>query len=123
MRYSCLTLIFLAGLLGILSGCRGKSGRVPDDRPFAQAPAEVKQLWDVAVATGRTNDYATAQTIYYGLLRQPLTPGQRQAVADASTDVNNRMLKALQSGDPGAKAALAQLRRNPPNRPRGLGGE
>ena len=109
--------LFMAGVVVFLAGCHGSKERVPDSRPFAQAPADIKDLWDTALAADRTNDYAIAQTLYYGLLRQPLTPEQKQAVDAASTMLNNRMLRALQTGDPAAKAALAELRRSPPNRP------
>ncbi len=106
-----------AGLLALATACHRDSERAPDSQPFTQAPEAVRRVWDLAVAADKTNDYATAQTLFYGLLREQLTPQQRQAVDEASTALNQRFLKSLQSGDPGAKAALAELRRNPPNRP------
>ncbi len=102
----------------VLSGCHGKRTSAPDSQAFAQAPQELKQLWEVAVNADGTNDYATAQTVYFSLMRQELTPEQRQAVNNASTALNARMTKALEAGDPAAKAALAELRKNPPNRAR-----
>jgi len=78
----------------------------------------MKQVWDSAQAADQTNNYAGAQTLYYGLLRQDLTPEQRQAVSAASTALNQRFTQALQAGDPAAKEALNQMRANPPNRMR-----
>ncbi len=103
--------------LALLVSCRAKNHSVQDAAAFSQAPPEMKQLWDLALAASATNDYVTAQTLFFGLLREQLTPEQRQAVASASTAVNDRLSKALQAGDPSAKAALAELRRRPPNRP------
>ncbi|HWV99630.1 MAG TPA: hypothetical protein VNZ64_08070 [Candidatus Acidoferrum sp.] len=104
-------------LIGLLAGCRGKSGRGFDPNTFAQAAPEIKQAWEEASAADRTNGYASAQSLYFMLLRLQLSPQQRQAVEQASTGLNDRLSSALQKGDPDAKAALEELRRHPPNRP------
>lgn len=64
--------------------------------------------WFYAVTNGtvpdpgpkRTNDYAGAQILLYGLLRQDLTPEKKQAVSRTTTEVNERMLAAVQKSDP-----------------------
>jgi hypothetical protein len=104
--------------LGVLAGCSAKKGPTIDPNAFAAAPPEIKQAWDEASAADRTNGYAPAQTLYFALMREKLTPQQRQAVEQASTALNDRFTAALQKGDPAAQAALAELRAHPPNRSR-----
>jgi len=110
-RRGCVSLLLL-----LVAGCHPQSSPKVDAKAFAQAPPELQQFWDSAQTADQANNYAGALAIYYGLLRQPLTPEQRQAVSAASTALNQRFTKALQAGDPGAKAALSQIRANPPNR-------
>ncbi len=107
----------LLSSLVLAAGCRAKGGLAKDNAAFANASPETRQCWDRAMAAASTNDYATAQTLFYALLGASLSPEQKLAVGDASTALNDRFLKALQSGDPTAKAALAAMRQNPPNRP------
>ena len=111
------SLALVAGV-GMAAGCGAKKAPTADAKVFAEAPVEIKQAWDEASTADRTNGYAPAQTLYYALMREKLTPEQRQAVNQASTALNDRLTAALQKGDPAAKAALAELRSNPPNRPR-----
>lgn len=104
--------------LGFAAGCRAKASRVAQDNAaFAQASPETRQFWDSAMAAAATNDYATAQTMFYALLGTSLSPEQKVAVSDASTALNDRFLKALRAGDPAAQAALKAMRQHPPNRP------
>jgi hypothetical protein len=110
-RRGCLSLLVL-----LIAGCHPHSSPKGDAKAFAQAPPELQQLWDSAQTADHANNYADALTIYYTLLRQTLNPEQREAVNTASTALNHRFTKALQADDPGAKAALNQIRANPPNR-------
>jgi len=102
-----------------LTGCGPK---VPsaisssDKQAFDSAPPEIKQVWLTGVEAVNTNDYAAAQNLFYNLLNQDLPPAQRQAVANASTLVMNRLYDGAQKGDSNALKALEELRRNPPGR-------
>jgi hypothetical protein len=110
-RFGCLSLLLL-----FVAGCHSQSSPKVDAKAFAQAAPELKRFWDSAQTADQTNNYADAQAFYYTLLRKNLTPEERQAVSAASTALNQRFTKALQAADPGAKAALVQMRANPPNR-------
>jgi len=102
-----------------LTGCGHK---VPsaisssDKQAFDSAPPEIKQVWLTGIEAVNTNDYAAAQNLFYSLLNQDLSPAQRQAVANASTMVMNRLYEGAEKGDPAALKAVEELRRNPPNR-------
>jgi len=107
-----------AALVGVSCGCRAKANReAVASQSFVQAPDDLKQMWELALAAARTNDYATAQTLLFALMREQLTPEQRQAVNDESTALNDRLLKEVEKGDPAAKTALEELHLHPPNRP------
>lgn len=101
----------------VLTGCGKKGTTTVNPKAFDQAPPDVKQFWDAAQAADKTNNYAAGQTLYYSLLRQNITPEQKQAVTEALTGLTDRFNKALDAGDPAAQEALKELRRNPPNRP------
>jgi len=106
-------------LLLVAVGC-GKNIAGPtakDLKAFDSAPSEVKQMWDKASEADKTNDYATAETLLYAILRSEPSPDQREAATRKLTAVTQRLDSALEKGDPAAQAALEELRRNPPNRP------
>ncbi len=103
-------------LLLLVAGCHPQSSPKVDAKAFAQGAPELQQSWASAQTADHADNYAAALAKYYALLRQPLTPDQRQAVDAASTALNQRLTKALQAGESGAKAALEQIRANPPNR-------
>jgi hypothetical protein len=105
----------------LIGGC--KKGNSPGPAPqeikaFDTATQEVKQAWQAALEADHANDYAKGMTLYYALLRQPLTPTQRDAVARLSTGLNQRLTEAVEKGDATAQAALQELRQHAPNRPR-----
>ena len=114
-RLSLLTTIVL-----ILVGCgdKRKNSGVNNTRAFANSSTEVQQTWEKALQADKSNDYVAAETSLYWLTRQTLTADQKQAVANQLTAVNQRLTEALEKGDPAARAALQELRSNPPNRQR-----
>jgi hypothetical protein len=73
---------------------------------------------DSARTSAKTNGYVIAQTILYELSRLELPAEQRQAVPEQLALVVRNFNAALEKGDPAAQQALAELRQNPPNRPR-----
>jgi hypothetical protein len=83
---------------------------------FDSAPQEVKQMWQKALEADKTNDYVTAETLLYAVIRPELTPEQRDAATRRLTSIRQRLDDGLEKGDPAAQAAWDELRRNPPNR-------
>jgi hypothetical protein len=124
VRNYCATLSVLSSVCAvalICSGC-GKAAPTPpgtaEIKAFDKAPPEVKELWQAALAADGTNDYARGITLYYGLMREELTPEQQAVVAKASTNLKQRMDDAAQKGDAAAQAAEQELRQHAPGRPR-----
>lgn len=88
-----------------------------EKQAFDSATPEIKQAWQGGLEAVSTNDYATAQNIFYSLLNQDLTPAQRQAVSKESTIVMDRVYAGVEKQDPAALKAMEEMRRNPPGRP------
>jgi hypothetical protein len=111
---------FAFAALLLFGGCnKGNStGPAAEIKAFDTASPEVKQVWQAALEADRTNGYAAALTIYYSMLREDLTPEQRDAVGRVSTSLKQRLSDAAQKGDAGAQAALQEFRQRAPNRPR-----
>jgi len=108
-----------ASALLLFPACGKKAAPVGGSpNAFDSAPAEVKQIWLAALEADKTNGYVAAQTLCYSLLQKSLSPDQQNAVSQQLTSVNTRFQEALQKGDPVAKAAWEEMRRNPPNRQR-----
>jgi len=101
----------------LLAGC-GKKAVVTahDAQVFDQASPELKQMWQTALEASKTNDYVTAEMALYRLSRPELTSEQRDAISRQLTALTERLNDAVAKGDPAAKAAVAELHRNPPNR-------
>jgi hypothetical protein len=113
------SLVFVAVLL--CGGCKKSSPTGPaaaEIKAFDTATPAVKQVWQGAVEADRTNDYARGLTLYYSLMRENLTPEQREAVRRVSTSLNQRLSDAAEKGDAAALAAVQELHRRAPNRPR-----
>jgi hypothetical protein len=111
-------ILCLACLLVTACGGRKSTGEITasEKQAFDSAPPELKQMWLSGLEAVSTNDYAGAQTLFYGLLTQQLSPPQRQAVTKESTFVMDRIYAGIDKGDPAALKAAEELRRNPPNR-------
>lgn len=110
----CLGVLFVAG-------CRREKPPAEisntEKQAFDSATPELKQAWQGGLEAVGTNDYATAQNIFYSLLNQDLTPDQRQAVSKESTIVMDRIYAGVEKKDPAALKALEEMHRNPPGRP------
>jgi hypothetical protein len=112
-------LAFFSGAF-IITGCGHKVPNAissSDKQAFDSAPPEIKQVWLNGLEAANTNDYVTAQNLFYSLMDQDLSPAQKQAVANGTTIVMNRLYSGVEKGDPAALKAMEELRRNPPNRP------
>ena len=75
-------------------------------------------MWVQASEAVRTNGYVSAYNLCYQLSNADLSPDQKQAVTKVSADLNDRLLAAVDKGDPAAQQALEEMRRDPPNRKR-----
>jgi hypothetical protein len=103
----------------LLAGCGKKALETAgDSQVFDKASPELKQMWQTALEASKTNDYVTAEMVLYRLSRPELTPEQRDAISRQLTSLTERLNDAVAKGDPAAKAAVTELRRNPPNRQR-----
>ncbi len=119
MKKQVYCLLAAGALLFGAYGCgRGGSGGLSgkEQHAFDKAAPELAQAWTAGVEAAKTNDYFGAEIVLYRLMRQGLTPEQKQAVEHQLTIVSDRLTAALEKGDPAAQAALEQLRSNPPNR-------
>ena len=111
---------FAFAALLLFGGCKkgNSTGPAADIKAFDTASPEVKRVWQAALEADRTNGYAGALTLYYSMLREDLTPEQRDAVGRVSTSLKQRLSDAAQKGDAAALAAQQELRQRAPNRPR-----
>jgi hypothetical protein len=105
----------------LLAGCGGsKTGNLSakEEVAFDNASPELKQAWEKALESGKTNDYAPALTQLDSLSRQSLSPEQRQALQKEIATLSQRLYDAVGKGDPSAQKALQEWRRNTSNRSR-----
>jgi len=105
----------------LVSGCGSKN--VNELSPaqaaaFDQASPEVKDMWLQASEAVKTNGYVTAYNLCYDLVNVGLTADQKEAVTKLSASLNDRLLAAVDKGDPAAQSAMEEMRRNPPSRRR-----
>jgi hypothetical protein len=115
-----LSLVLIAGLA--LAGCgKGASGG-RGGPAFDSAPAEIKAVWEKAVADDKANNYESALLGYQQILlrRDQLSPAQAKAATEASANLYQRVAEARDKGDEAAKQALAAVngrsRGQPPSR-------
>jgi hypothetical protein len=99
--------LLLAG--GAFFGCAKKAD--VGSQVFDQAPPEIREIWDNAVAADQTNGYVAAITGYHSLMAQKgkLTDDQITTLNAAALAINQRLYAAANSGDPAAKDASLKL--------------
>ena len=97
--------------LGLLAVSCGKGNGSADARDFDQAAPEIKTLWDAAVAADKANDYYTASVSYGQIMAREseLTPKQDKELIAASQAMSQRMMDAVDKGDPAAKEAVVKI--------------
>jgi len=106
-------------VLLLLAGCGEKGpGKLSakDEAAFDQATPEVKQMWTKASEASKANDYTTAYNLYYELVNTGLSPEQKAALSKANAALNDRLMAALDKGDPAAQQALQEMKAHPPAR-------
>ncbi|MCX6923765.1 MAG: hypothetical protein NT154_11240 [Verrucomicrobia bacterium] len=112
--------VLAAGL--VLAGCGRKATGITsaDAKAFANAPADIKAVWEQAIAADKSSDYVAAQAAFRQLREQHLTPEQQTAVQNAARANGENLLNAFNKGDPAAQKAMEALRqqdnrRGPPS--------
>ena len=80
-----------------------------DTKAFDSATPQLKQKWAQAQAAAATNDYVQAIVTLRAMLLRDLSKEQVQAVKDALSAFDAKMMKAVDRGDPAAKKALEAL--------------
>ena len=93
-------------------GC-GQGGRKmtsADAKAFDNAAPELKESWQKAQSAGATNDYVVAILTLRSMLPRGLSKPQIDAVQNAISTYDGKMMKAVDRGDPAAQKALEILR-------------
>ena len=110
-----------AGALALLApallsggGCRQSAGQLTADqtKAFDNAPAEVKQAWDKALAADKANDYVTAGAALDSLKKMTLSDQQSQALEAERAAFGLRVMKAAEKNDPAAIQAVQNSKKN-----------
>ncbi len=79
-----------------------------ENHAFDNAPAEVKQAWESALAADKANDYLNAQKLLDGLKQMQLSADQKKALNQETDSFHYRLWQAAEKNDPAAvKAAIA----------------
>jgi hypothetical protein len=92
----------------ICFGCGQSSIKLSssDKQAFEQANADVKQMWERALAADKAKDYPTAQSLLDSLGQMQLTEPQKQALATEREAFNQRLWQAAEKNDPAAVKAV-----------------
>ena len=95
----------------LIFGCGQSSSKLTsaDLKAFDGATLQLKQNWAQAHAAGATNDYVQAIVTLRAMLLRDLSKEQVQAVKDALSAFDAKMMEAVDRGDPAAKKALETL--------------
>ena len=105
-----LWILLLAGVAGILFGCSQKARLNESDlKVFDGASPDLKQCWQTACAAAATNGYVETIVRLRVLMGENLSAAQRAGVEKAMTDIDARLMKAVNRGDPSAQKALETL--------------
>jgi hypothetical protein len=118
-------IIGLTALMGVaVTGCSKSANAIASSgtKAFESAPPETKAAWESAMAAVKSNDAATALLAFGKLRAQPgLTPEQIQAVDKTAAAVSEQMYAAANKGDPNAKKAIEDLRKDHMERRKAMG--
>ena len=94
----------------IVVGCGRRVSPSAANKAFETAPPAVKATWEKAVAASQTNNYTMSIALLRSLRTEPsLTPKQRDALAETTSSITERMMDAANQGDADAKKAMEDL--------------
>ena len=96
----------------LLFGCGQSSSKLTsaDLKTFDGATPQLKQNWAQAQAAGATNDYVQAIVTLRSMLSANLSKEQIEAVQNALSACDAKLMKAVNRGDAAAQKALETLR-------------
>jgi hypothetical protein len=83
-----------------------------EHQAFDNAPAEVRQVWENALAADKANDYVTAQNLLNKLGQMPLNDSQYQAAAKELNLFHQRLWEAAKTNAPTAVKAVQEINRS-----------
>lgn len=81
------------------------------EREFIEAPEEVKQNAKITAQAMQQSDWQKATVALYTLQQNARTREQRLAVRNSMIRLQQDLAEAIESGDPGAKAAAEFIQR------------
>jgi hypothetical protein len=96
------------------AGCGQSSVKLSsaDKQALDQAPPEVKQVWQRALAADKANDYTNALSLFDSLQEMQLTEAQKQAVYKEREAFSQRLWQAAEKNDPAAVKAVQASQQN-----------
>ena len=102
--------LLAGGLLAIFltTGCGEHAPKLTSQqsKAFDNAPADVKETWDKALAADKANDYVTAAALLDNLKKMYLSDEQAKALDAERITFGERLMQAVDKNDPQAiKAA------------------
>jgi hypothetical protein len=110
VRATCLGIALLA-----MSGC-DKHQTVnltpTENHAFDNAPVDVKQAWESAVAADKANDYENAQKLLDGLKQMQLSDDQKKALNQETDAFHYRLWQAAEKNDPAAVKAAIEINKS-----------
>jgi hypothetical protein len=105
-----ISLLLAVSALTILSGAGcGKSttkGMTAGSKAFENAPPEVKEAWNKALAADAATNYTDALSLLKNLRTMQLNEAQLIALDKETTDFNQRLFDAAAKNDPAAVQAV-----------------
>jgi len=110
----CLPLILTAGSLLLIVGCGQKSVSLSKGQAnaFDEAPVDIKNIWDKALAADQANDYVNAQNFLDSLASIDLNSQQTQALSEELAAFQQRLLNAVDKNDPSAIKAIQEMNKS-----------
>ncbi len=115
LKFPVIALVLaVAGFALLTAGCGPKQEKLSsaDSKAFASAPAEVKSIWEKAIAADQANDYLTCNQLLESLQQMTLDDAQKQALQKEINVFSARLWQAAEKNDPNATKAIQEINKN-----------
>ena len=101
-----------AAVVAFFAGCGQSAIKLSSEeaKVFDQAPPEVKQAWEKAIAADKGTDYVNAQALLEAVGQMQLTEPQKAAWIKERESFSQRLWKAAEANDPAAVKAVQASR-------------